>query len=65
MGGSLVMISADKSDVRHLSTLVERSISRAPPQEGQQWEDAGYLLVVVIMLIMLFFFRHGGSVALE
>ncbi|MBT8075051.1 MAG: VWA domain-containing protein [Gammaproteobacteria bacterium] len=65
MGGSLTVVSNDKSDVESLSAKVERSISRVASQEGQQWRDSGYYLLIVLALILLFFFRQGGSVSAE
>ncbi len=65
MGGSVTTVTPDKRDIESLSSKIERSISHAPAQEGQQWQDAGYYLLALLALIMLTFFRHGGSVALE
>jgi len=65
MGGTVTTVTADKQDVENLSAKIERSISHVPPQEGQQWKDAGYYLLVLLALIMLFFFREGGAVAVE
>ena len=65
MGGTVTAVTADKHDIKELSSKLERSIRSAPTQEGQQWRDAGYYLLVLLALIMLFFFRRGGSVAIE
>ena len=65
LGGSLTLVTADKRDVESLSGKIERSISIAPPDEGQQWLDAGYYLLWLLVLIMPMFFRHGGAVAVE
>ena len=65
MGGTVNAVSADKRDVESLAANIERSISHAPAQEGQQWKDAGYYLLALLALIMLTFFRRGGSVAVE
>jgi len=65
LGGSVTLVTADKRDIESLSAKIERSISHAPSQEGQQWQDAGYYLLVLFALIMLTFFRRGGSVTLE
>jgi Ca-activated chloride channel family protein len=65
VGGTVTVVTADKGDVESLSARVERSISHAPTQEAQQWQDQGYYLVVLLALIMLSFFRQGGSVAIE
>jgi Ca-activated chloride channel family protein len=65
VGGTVTAVTADKSDVENLSARVERSISHAPAQEAQQWQDEGYYLVILLLLIMLSFFRQGGSVAIE
>ncbi len=65
MGGTVTTVTADKIDVENLSARIERSLSHAPAQEGQQWQDAGYYLIALLALIMLTFFRRGGSVAVE
>ncbi len=65
MGGSVVTVSADKTDVQSLAARVERSISHAPAGEGRQWKDSGYGLMFLLMLIMLSFFRQGGSVEIK
>jgi Ca-activated chloride channel family protein len=65
LGGSVSTVTADKSDVESLSARIERSISNAPANEGQQWKDAGYYLLCLLALIFLFFFRQGGAVAVE
>jgi Ca-activated chloride channel family protein len=61
-GGALVLASPDDSDVRKLSSSIERSIAAAPVQEGQRWKDAGYYLMCLFCLILLLFFRPGGAV---
>ena len=65
MGGTVTEVTADRRDVEGLSSRIERSISHAPTQEGQQWKDAGYYLLVLLVLIMLTFFRQGGAVTVE
>ena len=65
LGGSVTVVSSDKSDIRNLAARIERSISRVASEEGQQWRDAGYYLLIILALIMLFFFREGGSVSVE
>ena len=65
IGGSVTIVSSDKSDVESLANQVTRSVSHADAQEGQQWKDSGYYLLVLLMLIMLAFFRQGGSVTIE
>ena len=65
MGGSVTEVTADKSDIQSLSGNIERSISNAPLQEGQQWRDGGYYLLLLLALVMLSFFRRGGSLAVE
>ena len=65
MGGTATAVTADKRDVETLASRIERSISHAPSQEGQQWKDSGYYLLVLLMILMLSFFRRGGSVVIE
>ena len=65
MGGDVITVMADKSDIENLSAKIERSISHAPSSEGQQWLDTGYYLLWLLALIMLFFFRRGGAVTVE
>ena len=62
-GGSLVLVTADDSDVRQLSARIEHSIAVAPTQEGERWKDAGYWLLVIFFIMTLLFFRRGGAVA--
>lgn len=65
MGGTVIPVTADKRDVDDLAAQVERSITSAPAQEGQQWQDQGYYLVALLLLVMLTFFRQGGAVTVE
>ncbi|MCF6225615.1 MAG: VWA domain-containing protein [Xanthomonadales bacterium] len=65
LGGSLTVVSADKSDVIELSKKIERSISNAPAGDSRQWKDAGYYLLPLIAFLMLTLFRRGGAVAVE
>jgi Ca-activated chloride channel family protein len=65
MGGTVTTVTADRSDVENLSARIERSVSHAPAQEGQQWQDSGYYLLVLLALLILPFFRQGGAVAIE
>jgi Ca-activated chloride channel family protein len=64
MGGDLVLATADDADVRRLNANIERSISRAPAQDGERWKDEGYLVLPLLILLCLTFFRTGGAVAL-
>jgi len=64
-GGSLILPSADDSDVRQLNAKIERSIERAPAQEGERWKDGGYLFLPLLMLFALSFFRPGGAVVVQ
>jgi Ca-activated chloride channel family protein len=63
--GDLTLPSVDDSDVRQLNGKIERSISRAPAQEGERWKDAGYLLLPLILLLAMFLFRPGGAIAVQ
>ncbi|MBT8048670.1 MAG: VWA domain-containing protein, partial [Gammaproteobacteria bacterium] len=64
-GGALVLATPDDSDIRQLSSRIERSIAAAPAQEGERWKDMGYYLCVVFVLLVLTFFRRGGAVRLS
>ncbi len=64
-GGSLVLVSADDSDIRQLNARIDRSIAAAPLQAGERWKDAGYYLMLAFSLMALLFFRPGGAVALS
>lgn len=64
-GGSLVLVSADDSDIRQLNARIDRSIAAAPLQAGERWKDAGYYLMLAFSLLALLFFRPGGAVALS
>lgn len=65
MGGTVTVVTADKSDIESLSAKIERSISHVPAGEGRQWKDSGYYLLVLLALVLLSFFRRGGAVAVE
>ena len=65
MGGTVTVVTADKRDVEKLSANIDRSISHAPAQEGQQWKDSGYYLLFLLALVLLTFFRQGGAVTVE
>ncbi len=64
-GGDLILPSADDRDVKQLNAKIERSIARAPAQEGERWKDGGYLFLPFLMLLALFFFRPGGAVVAQ
>lgn len=64
-GGELILPTADDADVKQLNAKIERSISRAPAQEGERWKDAGYLIMPLLALLALFLFRPGGAIAVH
>ena len=64
-GGRLVVVTPDDSDVRSLSSNIERSIAAAPVLEGERWKDAGYYLLLLFAALVLLLFRPGGAVALQ
>jgi Ca-activated chloride channel family protein len=64
-GGSLVLVTPDRSDVQRLNDRTDRSIASAPVQEGERWKDAGYYLLPLFAVFFLLFFRPGGAVALN
>ncbi|MEA3278774.1 MAG: VWA domain-containing protein [Pseudomonadota bacterium] len=64
-GGSLVLPTVDDGDVKQLSRLIERSLTRADAEEGDHWIDAGYYLVPVLALLVLLGFRRGWVVRYE
>jgi len=65
LNGSLTVVSADDTDLRHLNAQVRKSFVSAPLQEGSRWRDAGFYLLPVLLLLLLPFFRHGGAVSLR
>jgi Ca-activated chloride channel family protein len=65
LGGDLTLPTADDADVRKLDAKIQRSIARAPAQQGERWNDAGYLLLPLLILLLLSFFRPGGAVGLQ
>lgn len=64
-GGSLVVVTADDSDVRQLNARIDRSIARLPTRESERWEDAGYYLLPFLALLLLPFARRGAAVELQ
>jgi len=62
LGGALVLVTPDDSDVRKLNARIEHSIAAAPALEGERWKDAGYYLVLAFAVLVLPFFRRGGAV---
>lgn len=64
-GGGLVVVTPDDSDLAALNQRIESSISAAPAQEGERWQDPGYWFVPLFVLLVLPFFRRGGAVALK
>jgi Ca-activated chloride channel family protein len=65
VGGSLVRVTPDDSDVRQLNRQIGHSMASAPLQEGERWRDAGYFLLPLFALMVLIFFRRGGAVVLR
>jgi Ca-activated chloride channel family protein len=65
LGGSVTVVTADKSDVEAIASRAERSISSVAAKEGRQWQDGGYYLLFLLVPIMLSFFRKGGAVSVE
>jgi len=63
LGGSLVVVSPDKSDVETLAGRVETSYaSLGDSSAGERWEEAGYWLVLLLLLPASFWFRRGWTV---
>jgi len=65
VGGSLTIVSPDDCDVRKLAGQIQASLSDAKQNEGERWQDAGYLLLPLLVLLALFFFRRGWIVVYE
>jgi Ca-activated chloride channel family protein len=62
LGGSLVEVSVDDSDVRRLAHRLDRQLSREATEESERWRDAGYYLLFPLALIVLLWFRRGWAV---
>jgi Ca-activated chloride channel family protein len=65
LGGSLVRVTPDDSDLLQLTARIDRSIASAPAQEGERWKEAGYPLLFGLAFLVLPFFRRGGAVRLD
>lgn len=65
LGGALVTVTPDDTDLEALSMRLERSIAAAPAQEGERWRDMGYFLLWPLILVLALFWRRGGGVVLR
>ena len=60
LGGSVVRLTADRSDVEHLVARAETSHQDvSEPDQAERWKDEGFLLLPLIAAGMLVWFRKG------
>jgi Ca-activated chloride channel family protein len=63
LGGGLVEVSVDDSDVQTLARRLERRLAGSRNAgEGERWRDAGYYLLFPLAIIVLLWFRRGWAV---
>ncbi len=62
LGGGLVVISVDDSDIDTLDRRISRNLADVSRVDGERWRDAGYFLVPLLVLLALFWFRRGWVV---
>ncbi|MEN8189205.1 MAG: VWA domain-containing protein [Thermodesulfobacteriota bacterium] len=65
VGGSLTLVSVDERDIDRLSGRLTSSLAASKLDQGDRWQDSGYLLVPLLVIVALFFFRKGFTVAYE
>ncbi len=63
-GGILVKITPDNSDVKHLTSTIQKTATTVT-DGGERWRDAGYWLLPILSLICLLWFRRGWVVVYE
>lgn len=61
VGGRLVEMSIDESDVEQINRYVERNM-QMNGDSAMPWQDMGYWLLIPVMLLMLLWFRKGWLV---
>lgn len=59
VGGHYVQYSRDGSDVRLVSSLIDKNFQTAQQDDKNSYEDGGYMLVPLIFLFMLLWSRQG------
>ena len=59
LGASYVTHSRDESDVKKVSSLIDKHFNAAAQDDTNQYEDGGYLLVPFIFMFMLLWSRQG------
>lgn len=54
-----VQLSRDESDVKMVSSLIDKNFKTAQQSDNSKYEDSGYLLIPFIFLFMLLWARQG------
>jgi len=57
-------VTLDDSDVKYLAANIRQNLifDKAPEDDDEDWQDAGYWLVIPLALLTLFWFRRGWLV---
>jgi Ca-activated chloride channel family protein len=59
LGGSYVAHTRDQSDVKQVSSLIDKHFKTAVQDDKSQYEDGGYVLTPIIFLLILLWARQG------
>jgi Ca-activated chloride channel family protein len=59
LDASYITYSRDDSDVKRVSSLIDRHFKKAAQNDKDEYEDGGYLLVPIIFVLLLFWSRQG------
>jgi Ca-activated chloride channel family protein len=59
LNAKVVEYSADESDVKEVSTLIDSHYKNATKDDNSMYEDGGYYLIPVILILLLLWARQG------
>ena len=57
--GKTVKFSGDDTDVKAISSMIDKNFKNATQDDNSKYEDGGYLLVPLIFLLLLLWARQG------
>ena len=57
--GKTVKFSGDDTDVKAISSMIDKNFKNATQDDNSKYEDGGYMLVPLIFLLMLLWARQG------